>query len=118
MPGCATEGARAAEIRLQLIGDRGQTLRVVGHVGADGGNELGVAEEELEVGLDVRIPVPDVTKGASEAFERIRCRLPRPLPAGTGAAGPVARAGGEEHVLFREMRIDGVPLDARLVGDR
>ena len=51
-------------------------LRVAGHVGADGGNELGVAEEVLEVGLDVRIPGPDVSKRAGEAFERIRHSLP------------------------------------------
>ena len=109
------EPPRSAASRSASVGE---SLCVTGHVGADGGNELGVAEEELEFVVGVCVPRPDLSEREGEALSGSAAASQRLCRRERVEQRPVARAGGEERVLVREMRIDGVPLDARFGGDR
>src|SRR5262245_16204312 len=79
--------------------------------------DLRVALEDRNVPLDALVPAVGPSERRAQAGLAIVDRAPRFRIREGMECAPMGRAGREERVLVREVRVDGMAFDACLGGD-
>ena len=82
------------------------------------GDDGGVSEEQRQVGFDGLVPCVHLAESPAKAAHRVLDLRQRLEGRHRMSRRPVLGAGSEERAVVGEVRVDGVPLDARPCGDR
>ena len=103
------------------LGDLVDQGREVGCHLAEGlgvrGDDRSISNEQRQIGFDRLVPRVHLAESPAKAAHRVVDRRQSLEVRHRMSPRPVLGAGSEERAVVREVRIDGVPLDARPLGD-